>query len=132
MSAKRDGGQAFPIPEGEENHRTLGMSLRDYFAAKALEGYCVNSHVDIDMKLAAGTAYEIADAMLDARERPERIGDAAAVMLAALEKIRDLFGPMSVGNSPTEEKIWTLADEAIRGAKVAGVKLRENEGEVGP
>jgi hypothetical protein len=53
--------QAFPNP-----HRTdmTGMSLRDYFAAKAMLRTSVNtSYEDL-----AKTAYKIADAMLKARE----------------------------------------------------------------
>jgi hypothetical protein len=53
--------QAFPNP-----HRTdmTGMSLRDYFAAKAMLRTSVNtSYEDL-----AKTAYKIADAMMKARE----------------------------------------------------------------
>jgi hypothetical protein len=53
--------QAFPNP-----HRTdmTGMSLRDYFAAKAMLRTSVNtSYEDL-----AKTAYKIADEMLKARE----------------------------------------------------------------
>jgi hypothetical protein len=59
---------AFPNP-----HRTdeLGMTLRDYFAAKALQGIC-NSRSHVDLKghaiASAKVAYELADAMLKARE----------------------------------------------------------------
>jgi len=52
--------QAFPNP-----HRTdmTGMSLRDYFAAKAMLRIGVNtSYEDL-----AKTAYKIADAMMEAR-----------------------------------------------------------------
>lgn len=48
-----------------------GMSLRDYFAAKAMQGmagshaYCERGWDQADL---AGQAYEIADAMLKARE----------------------------------------------------------------
>ena len=52
--------QAFPNP-----HRTdmTGMTLRDYFAAKALLRIGVNtSYEDL-----AKTAYKIADAMMEAR-----------------------------------------------------------------
>ncbi len=53
--------QAFPNP-----HRTdmTGMTLRDYFAAKAMLRTSVNtSYEDL-----AKTAYKIADAMMKARE----------------------------------------------------------------
>ena len=42
-----------------------GMSLRDYFAAKALQGLVVSYPVSCDY---AKEAYKIADAMLKARQ----------------------------------------------------------------
>ena len=50
----------------------VGMSLRDYFAAKAMQGIC-NSRSHSDLKghavASAKVAYEMADAMLKAREK---------------------------------------------------------------
>jgi hypothetical protein len=70
MSAKETGGPAFPV----EQHDKDGMTLRYYFAAKAMliawhaydKGYtgqpeCVEQSI-------AYHAYQIADAMLKARE----------------------------------------------------------------
>ena len=56
-------------------HGGLGMSLRDYFAAKALQGMLANSSIEVrsdspdphDLSLAKAS-YTIADAMLKARE----------------------------------------------------------------
>lgn len=42
-----------------------GMTLRDYFAAKALQGMLSSATMVHDI---AGTAYDYADAMLKARE----------------------------------------------------------------
>jgi hypothetical protein len=47
-----------------------GMSLRDYFAGQALNGYCVHGYVP-SMRQVAGWCYEFADAMLKARELGE-------------------------------------------------------------
>lgn len=48
-----------------------GMTLRDYFAAKAMQGIC-NGRSHTDLKghaiASAKVAYELADAMLRARE----------------------------------------------------------------
>lgn len=64
---------AFP-----DNVASNGMTLRDYFAAKAMNGmisdgfcciYAFLSTVE-KQKLLASRAYEIADAMLKAREQP--------------------------------------------------------------
>lgn len=59
--------KAFPlfIPEGNGANSYLqeGMTLRDYFAAKAMQ-----SLVWIDCEISAKRCYEIADAMLEARK----------------------------------------------------------------
>ena len=68
----KTGGPAFPL----HNHgaQTLGlhvagMTLRDYFAAKAMQTYMINEVWNPDTyKGAAITAYRVADAMLKARE----------------------------------------------------------------
>jgi len=75
MNMINDGGPAFPV--GEET-TGFGMTLRDYFAAKALPAiyrvFCdeVHSFVatvpkDWEMSIARN-AYKLADAMLKARE----------------------------------------------------------------
>jgi hypothetical protein len=46
---------------------TGGMTLRDYFAAKALQGMMVDVYIP-DYDHIAKTAYAMADAMLKARE----------------------------------------------------------------
>lgn len=46
-----------------------GMTLRDYFAAAALDGLTAVTYLDIDEL--ARTAYALADAMLEAREASE-------------------------------------------------------------
>jgi hypothetical protein len=69
---------AFPI-SGSQYRHTEGMTLRDYFAAKAMQGLIscadwrenVDEHCMNDMEatqFTAITAYEMADAMLKARE----------------------------------------------------------------
>jgi hypothetical protein len=80
----RLGGPAFPIVPPSESVFFSGMSLRDYFAAAALQGLMGNSGgpwqadpmcgtgwCNSDASLVALTAYDIADAMLAARERKE-------------------------------------------------------------
>lgn len=68
MSKQKDGGQAFPRSidrcDGED-----GMSLRDYFAAKAMLGRMSwDPHIDTTFAEIAEQAYGIADAMLETRE----------------------------------------------------------------
>ena len=65
MSAINNGGQAFPWPERGIHH---GMTLRDWYAGQALAGLEANSSVDMTVEDAAVMAYQLADAMLAARE----------------------------------------------------------------
>ena len=66
--------KAFPWHEGFENE--AGMDLRDYFAAKAMQGLMSRvDHVNGDCVTnasaddVAGYAYCIADAMMEARKK---------------------------------------------------------------
>jgi hypothetical protein len=75
----KNGGPAFPftVPTDDlgfpDNGTTFtGMTLRDYFAAMAMNGFCgLQDHKGEwrwDPEGAAERAYEVADAMLKARE----------------------------------------------------------------
>lgn len=65
---KNTGGAAFPLPNGTATVAgTEGMTLRDYFAAAALQGICAKDPVWTKSKIAQ-EAYDLADAMLTARE----------------------------------------------------------------
>jgi hypothetical protein len=55
--------KAFPIHLHEQ-----GMDLRDYFAAKALTGLLTEASVDYKDDAIAELAYNLADAMMKARE----------------------------------------------------------------
>ncbi len=60
---------AFPRSRTRDEEGCNGMTLRDYFAAKAMAGYCaVHESWDIAPERMAECAYDIADAMLAARE----------------------------------------------------------------
>ena len=83
----KDGGPMFPLcgsivkqyqPTGIVTGESLqgfqaGMSLRDYFAAKAMQGLMsytfANDRYHGDLKQCVYEAYEIADTMLEAREK---------------------------------------------------------------
>lgn len=88
MNHPKDGGAAFPVPavnfvQGNEGihypPHARGMSLRDYFAAKAMQALVASgdfggfvkhrSAVDIECMTVdtSITAYQIADAMIAAR-----------------------------------------------------------------
>lgn len=74
MTKITHGGPAFPVPlhpgQSYQGHAPCdGMTLRDYFAAKALNGLLASSPSDeeISPKGVAEFAYDIADAMLAAR-----------------------------------------------------------------
>lgn len=53
-------------PDTYMNHP--GMTLRDYFAAKAMQGFCTSINQDTTWDQDAATAYRVANAMLKARE----------------------------------------------------------------
>ena len=76
MSTTNNGGPAFPVWElngqGNPEMTDFGMTLRDYFAAKAIQGYLASfdphgEPVEFATKIAED-AYAMADAMLKARE----------------------------------------------------------------
>lgn len=73
--SKDNGGAAFPVLPPQDTAAGIatgypfpesGMSLRDYFAAKAMQGYIVGTE-EPDCDHIANVAYEMADAMLKAR-----------------------------------------------------------------
>ncbi|MCK6810640.1 hypothetical protein L8R73_13290 [Enterobacter bugandensis] len=66
---------AFPVPATEYHGMDSGMTLRDYFAAKAMQGWLASfsesdAHPSVSGKCdaVAEASYELADAMLKARE----------------------------------------------------------------
>ena len=61
---KNDGGPAYPACNEANVNGTMGMSLRDWFAGQALAGGWANN-----TKLMAERAYQLADAMLEARSK---------------------------------------------------------------
>lgn len=75
-----DGGAAFPLPKEIQIglqagsygvlYGQFGLSVRDVFAAAALNGICSNLHCtpQVTYKEVAIRAYEQADAMLQARK----------------------------------------------------------------
>lgn len=83
MSNIEDGGPAFPFTElnGDGTHygQSQGMTLRDYFAAKALPQAYASSVAEMDRTGypedwrygVALDAYSMADAMLRARNQPQ-------------------------------------------------------------
>lgn len=78
MNMINDGGPAFPCQwydfqpcTGEQVVREQwgGMTLRDYFAAKAMQSLISKyGFISDEINFAAEHSYEIADAMLKARE----------------------------------------------------------------
>ncbi|WNI58187.1 hypothetical protein RIK64_19170 [Enterobacter bugandensis] len=78
MSKKNDGGYAFPMEATDATawrDCNQGMTLRDYFAAKALSGWLASYPESCTHPIVAGNAdevakhsYKLADSMLRARE----------------------------------------------------------------
>ena len=65
------GGPAFPTEHTDTSGLYDGMTLRDYFAAKAMLGILTAPHrkVKAGHGEVASYAYSLADAMLEAREQ---------------------------------------------------------------
>lgn len=75
MSKQNNGGPAFPVTDdvarnadGVLTFVAPGMTLRDYFAAKAMQGMLSDADFDAPAKRIAYSAYLMADAMLAARK----------------------------------------------------------------
>ena len=75
MSAPNDGGSAFPRAVFAKDAAAItgGMTLRDYFAAKAMQGLLASDaehgHAEEQIfQVIADVAYQMADAMLAERE----------------------------------------------------------------
>lgn len=72
MIEKDDGGAAFPVvwPD-DKGVQFYGMTLRDYFAAKFITGVTSTTEYfngEWSLESLAKQAYELADAMLEARK----------------------------------------------------------------
>jgi hypothetical protein len=70
MSNTNTGGPAFPCEGIVTSNGILyeGMSLRDYFAAKAMQGLLADPTIKAEPEEFAYEAYNMADAMLKARQ----------------------------------------------------------------
>jgi hypothetical protein len=76
MTPLKNGGPALPVPNLEDDEDFNGMTLRDYFAAKAMvpfievtadDAAAVNENPHVFAAAIASAAYIMADAMLAAR-----------------------------------------------------------------
>jgi hypothetical protein len=72
MSDMKDGGPAFPSKINNDYEIAFfpGMTLRDWFAGQALMGMlaCGYAHDENTSSFTAAASYQMADAMLAARE----------------------------------------------------------------
>lgn len=73
MSDINTGGPAFPTndthtPEKGWSRAKDGMTLRDYFAAKAMQADMIDGVHEDDFPQTAARSYKMADAMLKARK----------------------------------------------------------------
>ena len=59
---------AFPIKDFPYMTSHDGLSMRDYFAAKALQGMLAETSLKATVEEFANKSYELADAMMKARE----------------------------------------------------------------
>lgn len=74
---EKEGGSAFPKAGHHQNGngQVEGMSLRDYFAAKAMQGLATTfinmslEQIETSIPIAASVSYALADAMLAERAK---------------------------------------------------------------
>lgn len=115
MSA--DGGPAFPVPaahvSGTDCYPQEGMSLRDYFAAKALQGFIASNHATAEWisAHAVTSSYSLADAMLAERARQLEREHAALIADARLGQL--VREKMVSGNAIPVERCTITADEIV-------------------
>lgn len=72
MNIEKTGGPAFPLYCGPgDEHNAKGMTIRDYFAARVLEGlFACDSAILHEMpENVAKATYKMADAMLKERDK---------------------------------------------------------------
>jgi hypothetical protein len=69
MNTKDDGGPAFPAMHYDLSPHEHGLSVRDYFAAKAMAALIVAHAAEGDSKGFARYAYGMADAMIKERAK---------------------------------------------------------------
>jgi hypothetical protein len=70
---QNNGGSAFPIPDEGQGWGSAGMSLRDWFAGQIAAGMAAHSGtagISYGPGEIAGRSYQVADALLAAREVP--------------------------------------------------------------
>jgi hypothetical protein len=71
LANPKHGGNAFPLDCRNRDgigYMSYGMTLRDYFAAKAMQGLLAADNRDLIHEYCAADAYRYADAMLEARK----------------------------------------------------------------
>lgn len=72
MNTDKTGGSAFPVSQAEGDDwffsGTGGMTLRDYFAAKAMQACLADPECTLSQRGISVFAYEIAGHMLAVRE----------------------------------------------------------------
>lgn len=113
-----DGGPAFPTRSegqiGPVSYHFVGMTLRDYFAAKAMQALLA---LDLEYPNFEGLgedSYDVADAMLAAREsKPQAVN---AELLESLKKIAVHVGavgyPVNASGKYDKNGQWKF-DEAL-------------------
>jgi len=69
LTINRSNGERGPYQFGNDDFEDPGMTLRDYFAAKAMQGILSNSAKDYYEEDLSACAYQIADTMLAERAK---------------------------------------------------------------
>lgn len=111
---------AFSRDHAHDGHN--GMTLRDYFAAKAMAAVWSkldpDSVRDLSLTQTAKTAYMLADAMLKARQSvsPELTTEAAQPELLSYEEIEAIVAEVRAKHPNSQHAMHYAADRAQRAA----------------
>jgi hypothetical protein len=127
VSASNDGGAAFPLPFGRDPGSDLnGMTLRDYFAAKAMGAVLGSAQfvTSASPEEVAKHAYAAADALLAERAKTKAVKFAptpvAAKPTGLAFKCSLRIASVDVNKLPDPFVVKTANQQAIRATYVTG------------
>ena len=108
-----NGGPAFPIQgfstrsgQGFQAVMADGMTLRDYFAAKAMQGILANPTMAASIKI-AGAAYAVAERLCNARTYAITPTRAMELLFAGV--LISLFSPIAMRIAASVIPTWSRA-----------------------
>lgn len=121
-----DGGSAFPLAGSSDYSYAPrdGMSLRDWFAGMALQGFATNNGTDTPDGILAVWSYNVADAMLAARKESELETESRKLEIE-LNEMRSLFTSYVLCEEAWRNKLPTNKVNAVMEANFMREKAKQ-------